>query len=292
MNTWRDIGVQVSATLGRPGRLEPGQPVGGGDIHRSFRGRFDGVDLFIKTNTPGAAAMFEAESQGLVSMGENAALRVPRPLCHGNNEEHAWLVMEFVELGRNGDAHALGRGMAELHRLHGPRYGWRHDNFIGSTPQANEWSDSWQDFWWRQRLLYQSNLAVANGCPPALAARVRDLESVFPELFKDYQPAPSLLHGDLWSGNFGYTVTGAPVVYDPACYFGDRETDLAMTELFGGFEAGFYAAYEKAYPLHEGYPRRKKLYQLYHVLNHFNLFGPSWLPRVETLVDELAREER
>ena len=162
--------------------------------------------------------------------------------------------------------------LAAAHREAGPRFGWSRDNYIGSTPQANGWCDDWAEFWRERRLRPQLELAARKGF---------NLGRIDPvPVLQNHKPQPALLHGDLWSGNAGFTADG-PVVLDPAVYYGDREADLAMTELFGGFPREFYDAYNKAWPLESGYPRRKHLYNLYHLLNHLNLFGGGYLAQVK-----------
>ena len=160
--------------------------------------------------------------------------------------------------------------LAKLHRTTGPRFGWHRDNWIGGTPQTNTWHDGWAGFFRECRIEPQLALARKNGYPLTFSS----------DLLRGHEPRPSLLHGDLWSGNAGFIDEG-PVIFDPAVYYGDREADLAMTELFGGFPLEFYAAYEKAYPLDAGYEQRKHLYNLYHLLNHLNLFGSGYLAQVE-----------
>jgi fructosamine-3-kinase len=169
--------------------------------------------------------------------------------------------------------------LAEAHRKPGPRFGWSRDNYIGSTPQTNGWWDDWAGFWRERRLQPQLEMAQSQGF---------DLRFEADLLLKNHAPQPALLHGDLWSGNAGFTHEG-PVVFDPAVYYGDREADLAMTELFGGFPREFYRAYEETYPLDAGYPRRKHLYNLYHLLNHLNLFGAGYLRQVQETLSLLRR---
>jgi fructosamine-3-kinase len=184
---------------------------------------------------------------------------------------------------------ALGRGLAALHANHAERFGWHRDNTIGSTPQPNAWSDSWLEFWRDRRLAQQLELAHRNG---HALARGDALLAGLHQLLDGHEPRPSLLHGDLWGGNAGFTDGGEPVVYDPACYCGDREADLAMTELFGGFRPAFHAAYREAAPLAPGYPLRRDLYNLYHVLNHLNLFGGGYLRQAGSMIDRLLSEIR
>jgi protein-ribulosamine 3-kinase len=205
-------------------------------------------------------------------------VRAPQPVSHGTVREQAYLLLEFLPLQGKRDFAALGRMLAEAHCQPGPRFGWSRDNYIGATPQRNGWSDNWAGFWREKRLQPQFELARRNGFDLRIDA----------EILQDHRPQPSLLHGDLWSGNAGFTKEG-PVLFDPAVYYGDREADLAMTELFGGFSREFYEAYEETYPLEPGYQVRKHLYNLYHLLNHLNLFGAGYLPQVKETLSLLRR---
>lgn len=176
------------------------------------------------------------------------------------------LVLERLALGARADWPAMARMLAALHRNTSPRFGWATDNWIGLAPQRNGWSDDWASFFFEERLAPQAHRAQL---------RLPDLR----KLLEGHRPQASLLHGDLWSGNAGFTPDG-PVIFDPAVYYGDREADLAMTELFGGFPAEFYASYRRELPLDPGYEKRKHLYNLYHLLNHLNLFGAGYLGQV------------
>jgi protein-ribulosamine 3-kinase len=155
---------------------------------------------------------------------------------------------------------------------------------------VNSPGENWVDFYREQRLQFQLELAERNGCGRQLSSRGEQLLAGLHVLFGDYSPEPSLLHGDLWSGNHAWTRAGEPAIFDPAVYYGDREADLAMTELFGGFSGGFYDAYENAWPIDPGYRVRKTLYNLYHILNHFNLFGGGYASQAQGMVDRLLAE--
>lgn len=267
--------------------------IGGGCINRTFRLRGSQRDYFIKLNRSDRLAMFAAEARGLQEILDTKTLRVPEPICWDRHGDNAFLVLEYLELGggRNGMA-ALGRGLAAMHRTTRPRYGWEMDNTIGSTPQLNTYGDDWIAFWRDLRLGFQLELADRNGFGGRLQQRGGRLLEALPSLLDGHDPGPSLLHGDLWSGNFAILSSGEPVIYDPAVYYGDREADLAMTELFGGFGARFYQAYRNSWPLDEGYSVRKILYNLYHVLNHLNLFGGGYLSQAEAMIDRLLSEIR
>jgi len=241
-------------------------PVSGGCIHRCYAVRASGARRFVKTNSAQYADAFAAEADGLEALA-GAGLRAPRPIAHGSAGAEAYLVLEYLELGRGGDFAAMGRMLARAHSRPGPRFGWHRDNYIGSSPQQNGWRDDWSEFWRERRLRPQLERA--------------GLRADLDRLLEGHKPQPSLLHLDLWSGNAGFTKHG-PVVFDPAVYYGDREADVAMTELFGGFPREFYDAYEDVLPLEAGYEKRKHLYNLYHLLNHLNLFGGGYLGQVKS----------
>lgn len=249
----------------------------------------DGRRYFIKRNQAQRLAMFEAEAAGLREILSAGALRAPRPVASGVSGGEAWLALEYLELGGRGSAADLGRRLAQMHRHTAPQYGWTRDNTIGSTPQINTPATDWIAFYRERRLRYQYRLAAENGAPRRLIDLGERLMESLAGLFDGYRPLPSLLHGDLWGGNYGYC-RGEPVVYDPAVYYGDREADLAMTELFGGFPAEFYAAYREAWPLDAGYGVRRELYNLYHVLNHYNLFGGGYLAQAQRMTERLLAE--
>ncbi len=199
-------------------------------------------------------------------------------------------MLEHLDLRGSGDYAALGRSLARMHAVRGEPYGWRRDNYVGKTPQLNPRSSSWSGFWRDARLVPQLALAKRNGLGAGLLSKGERLTAALPYLLSGHGPSPSLLHGDLWSGNAGFLASGAPVLFDPAVYWGDRETDLAMTELFGGFPPDFYSEYAKISPIDSGYARRKPLYNLYHVLNHANLFGGRYTAQAERMIDGLLAQ--
>jgi protein-ribulosamine 3-kinase len=250
--------------------IENAERVAGGCIHDCYRVSIAGAARFLKTNSDEHEDAFAAEADGLAAL-RAAGMRAPEELSHGTMEGRAYLVTEYLELHGRKDFAALGRMLAAAHRKAGPRFGWHRDNYIGATPQLNGWSDDWSEFWMERRLRPQIDLARRNGFPLTIPSS---------KVLEGHQPVASLLHGDLWSGNAGFTAAG-PVVFDPAVYYGDREADLAMTELFGGFPREFYEAYDKAWPLDKGCERRKPMYNLYHLINHLNLFGTGYLAQVE-----------
>ncbi len=292
MTLWTDIESQTGRSLGRSVRLRAPDSVGGGCINQTYRVGSDAGDFFVKLNDASGLDMFEAEADGLAELGRAAGLRVPQPVCWGQSGGWAFLVMECLELSGSGDPAALGEGLAALHRITAEWFGWHRDNTIGSTPQINRREQDWQTFWSEHRLGFQLRLAAANGAGAGATEAGQRLVEVLPTLLEGHEPVASLLHGDLWSGNYSFTRSGEPAVFDPAVYYGDREADLAMTELFGGFGKTFYAAYGAAWPLDPGYSLRKVLYNLYHILNHFNLFGGGYLSQAQRMMERLLSEVR
>lgn len=267
------------------------QALGGGDISAAWRLATESGSLFLKTGNAAAFDQLDAEADGLRELQRAAAVRVPRVLCAGRCSDDAFLALEWLqfETPAPDSARALGRQLAAQHRHTREAFGWRRDNTIGSTPQHNTPDRDWIRFFREQRLAFQLGLAARSGYTGALQEQGALLAERLERLFDGYEPAPSLLHGDLWGGNWAAS-NGEPVIFDPAVHYGDRECDLAMTRLFGGFGPEFYAAYEAAWPLDRGHEKRVPLYQLYHVLNHLNLFGRTYLGRALSLLQRLNRE--
>ncbi len=273
---------------------DPGSasPVSGGCINRAWRLDASDQTLFVKTNAICYQDMFEAEAAGLEEMQRAHALRVPRVIVQGAADETAWLVLEWIERGQPDDSteQALGELLATLHRYRAERHGWHRNNTIGSTKQINTGCDDWVSFYAGNRLRFQIDLAISNGFARDFSDSGYRLIDGVASFFQSYTPVPSLLHGDLWAGNWSADVHGRPYVYDPAVYFGDRETDIAMTRLFGGFGRRFYDAYQASWPMDDDWQSREPLYQLYHVLNHLNLFGGGYLAQARALIDRCLSE--
>lgn len=238
--------------------------------------------------------MFETEFDALTELAEQNTVRVPKPLWQGSIDDRAYLVMEYLPLRPLDDtaAETLGRQLAALHQRIQPYHGWHRDNTIGSTSQPNASDHDWSRFWRDQRIGHQLRLAADNGHHGALQRLGMQLLDSISALLRDHHPQPALLHGDLWVGNAAMFTEGQPVVFDPASYYGDREADIAMTELFGGFGQRFHAAYREVYPLDAGYSVRRSLYNLYHVLNHLNLFGGAYLRQAQHIMERLLAECR
>ncbi len=286
----------LGEAIGKPFEIRSLEPVAGGCIHRAFRvegdtPRGDGR-YFAKSSDLDRAPLLAAEAEGLAALREAGAVRVPNTIFQGDDGEAAWLVLEWLELAALDAASgaALGNALAAQHRLPQAKFGWAHDNFIGASPQSNGWSEDWLAFWRDQRLHAQLRMAARNRLPSRMIDRGERLAADCGALLRGREARPSLLHGDLWSGNAAALADGTPVAFDPAVYVGDREADIAMTELFGGFPADFHAAYRAASPLDDGYPVRRDLYNLYHVINHANLFAGGYVRQSEHAIERLLAE--
>lgn len=284
------VEAAISAATGADFHIASSRSVGGGCINQAHVIEGGGRRYFVKTNRAGFAGMFEAEAQGLAELESARALRVPHPVAVGSTDGEAFLVLEHLQLEGSGDMAEMGRRLALQHRKTAAAFGWSRDNTIGSTPQINAWTGDWPAFLREHRFGHQLRLADQNGLGMRMQRLGDELLARLEGFFPGYRPPASLLHGDLWGGNAAFTVSGEPVVFDPAVYYGDREADLAMTELFGGFGAAFHAAYREAWPLDPGYATRKILYNLYHILNHANLFGGGYAGQAETMMQRLLAE--
>jgi len=287
MPDWTKIRSALSDAGIDAGKATP-RPVSGGDISAAWRLDAPDQSIFLKTGPSSSYEMFSAEAEGLSELAQANAVRVPTVLAFGEHAGSAFVALEWLRLDNTGSAceRLLGQQLAALHRTTRPQCGWHRDNTIGLTPQHNPWSDDWIEFYREHRLGYQLELAASNGFTGALQREGARLLKRLPIFFENYSPVESLLHGDLWGGNWACS-EGQPVIFDPAVYYGDRETDLAMTRLFGGFGKAFYEAYESSWPLQPGNSERMDLYQLYHVLNHLNLFGSGYLGRAMALIEGL-----
>jgi len=302
---WDKIAGHISETTGETFSLDNRHSVSGGCINQGYSISSSSRAYFAKINQASQIAMFEAEALGLQQMRATQTIRVPEPICWGTEGNSAYIVLEWLDLGSRGGERAweeMGRKLAATHKYTPPNppllrgreepnstllrgvFGWDINNTIGSTVQINNWTVNWAEFWAERRIGYQLKLARGRGGHFPQGERLLEMIS---QLLAGYEPQPSLVHGDLWGGNAGVTSAGEPVIFDPATYFGDREVDIAMTELFGGFPALFYRGYNQVWSLDGGYERRKSLYNLYHILNHFNLFGGSYESQANQMINRV-----
>jgi fructosamine-3-kinase len=286
---WTEIDTHISDVTGEKFRSTQHLSVSGGCINQGYAVSDGKLTYFVKLNQASHVAMFEAETLGLQQMYATDSIRVPKPLCWGITGNSSYIVLEWLQMGggNNKSWQQMGHNLAAMHKATSEKgFGWDRNNTIGSTPQINPWSDDWAEFYRQHRLNYQFQLARRRG---GNFPHQEQLLAAIPELLAGHEVQPSLVHGDLWGGNAGCTVDGEPVIFDPATYYGDREVDIAMTELFGGFPAAFYQGYEEVFPLDHGYERRKTLYNLYHVLNHFNLFGGGYGSQANRMIEQILR---
>lgn len=285
---WQTIANHIGQVTGQAFGVQSRRSISGGCINQGYCLQGGGRSYFVKLNRASQLPMFEAEALGLMAIANTQTVRVPQPLASGQGDSQSYLILEWLEFGPS-SAQAwgeMGRNLARLHQQgRAQQYGWTQDNTIGLTPQPNPWTEDWGEFWLESRLGYQLRLARRRGGdfpdPWDIAPGIKNL-------LAGHQPPPSLVHGDLWSGNVAILATGEPVILDPAPYYGDAEVDLAMTELFGGFPAAFYRGYGEILPPQPGYEQRKILYNLYHVLNHFNLFGGGYGQQARQMLRELG----
>ncbi len=263
-------------------------PLSGGCINHSSRLQSsDGRIYFVKENNPNFLPFFEAEAQALDEIKSTQTIRVPEVITFGLTSSASFLVLEFMEEASPTPASSaqLGKSLAQLHIVSQPFFGWEINNCIGATPQPNPRTENWVDFYRSHRLSHQFSLAKEKN---KRFEKVEELLDGMPFFFQNYSPHPSLLHGDLWGGNVSVNSDGTPFIFDPASYYGDREADIAFTYMFGGFPPSFYQGYNEVYPLDQGFRMRKSLYNLYHELNHFNLFGGGYAASAQSSIFELV----
>jgi fructosamine-3-kinase len=299
---WTQIASKISEVTGKAFEIQQRKSVSGGCINQGYAVIGNTGTYFVKLNQASKVQMFEAEALGLKQMLATQTMRVPKPICVGTATEVAFIVLEWLDLGGVNNSEtwaAMGCKLAAMHcwrpfqataggnppiqKEGTQKFGWDVNNTIGSTPQINTWTSNWVEFFVEYRLGYQFKLARSRGTHFSLEAKVM---ATVPKLL-NHQPQPSVVHGDLWGGNAAIMPSGEPVIFDPATYIGDREVDLAMTELFGGFPIAFYRGYNDIWALDQGYKRRKTVYNLYHILNHFNLFGGGYGSQANRMMEQI-----
>lgn len=291
MKHWSAIAAHIERSTGRPFSVVQQQSMGGGSINAAFQLTAEnGQQYFVKTNSSGRLAMFEAEARGLQAIASSHTLKVPELVCFGENPAHSYIVLEYLDLAASADQRILGEQLAAMHRETAVQFGWDINNTIGATHQPNEWTENWLDFWRQHRLGFQLQLAAKNGYGGELQSLGEKLLMEMSKLFAGRKITASMLHGDLWGGNVAGLKDGTPVIYDPAFYYGDREADLAMTYVFGGFRPDFYASYRHAFPLDDGFAVRKTFYNIYHIINHLNLFGGAYHGQAIHMIEQVLAE--
>ena len=286
-----DLKSRLEKILSEP--IKSTSSVSGGCIADSRKLQLkSGKVYFLKQLRGSSPGAFDAEECGLEELRKSGAVNVPEIVCKGPD----FLLLQWIEAGYSRSSSSmemLGRQFAELHRYRGKKFGLSEDNLLGDSLQSNKPSKegrlNWAKFYVENRLEFQTSLAVKNGyATPELKNLMDNLIKKVPDLISGTEEEPSLLHGDLWSGNYLIDESGIPWLIDPAVYYGHREADLAMTSLFGGFSNTFYSAYKSSYPISSGYAEREPLYQLYHLLNHLNLFGTGYYGQVISILKRYA----
>jgi len=289
MRFWPLLAEHISQHTQHSFTIQSKIAIGSGCINRAYKISDGNKAYFVKQNSTQFGDMFAVEASSLAELASSHTIKVPLPICYGSIGDQAYLVLEHLNLNGRVNPVVQGQQLAALHQISYPQFGWHKNNTIGSTPQSNLQTNDWVTFWREQRLIPQFELAQRNGYQ---LDAVEQLIDCFDALFENYQPQASMLHGDLWGGNAAALNDGTPVIFDPAFYYGDRETDIAMTHLFGGFEADFYAAYNEAWPLQTGHQARRTFYNLYHIINHLNLFGRGYLGQAVSMAEQVLSEIR
>ena len=260
--------------------------IGGGCIADSKKIKTEsGKEYFVKSYFGTGNSILRNEANGLREIEKTGAIKIPHVVFYDDEI----LILEFINTGnRKKDfSEIFGRQFAEMHKFTSDKFGFYENNFIGSNPQINlPQKNNWFEFYWEYRLLFQYKLAEKNGyVNSGFRKSFIEFEKLVPKILNGSEAKPSLLHGDLWSGNFMIGENGEPVLIDPAVYYGHREADLGMTKLFGGFDSTFYKSYNENNPLPEGWEYRLDIYKLYHVMNHLNLFGAGYLPQTISIIN-------
>ena len=287
---WQSITRLIDEKTGHRPQGFHSTALSGGDISRAWRLSDGQETYFVKTNHRDRLSMFEAEQIGLEEIKRSQTIRVPEVYGCDIEGDQSFILMEYIELGGDIQPELLAQHLAAMHLVTQLQFGFSIDNTIGSTPQINQLTLNWVEFWQKHRLGFQLDLAKKNQLDKEMIDRGEKLSGVVGHFFSDYQPAASLLHGDLWRGNQSAERQGNPVIFDPACYYGDHEAELAMMELFGHPGQDFFSIYAEIFPLNNGYAVRRDLYNLYHILNHANMFGAGYSSSARRLIDKLLAQ--
>jgi fructosamine-3-kinase len=284
---WQHLETELQSLCGGHFKIEQTIPVAGGDVNQAYHLKGCTQAFFVKLNSAGLLEMFAKEAAGLSALSQTNTIEVPQAVVFGEYDHHSYLVMPYLAMDKRGDIRDFAQALAAMHLSGGDRFGFDEDNYIGKTPQSNRWDDHWGRFFARERIGRQLDILAGQGVSPGLIDKGHHLMEKLEPFLNDHNPAVALVHGDLWSGNYSFIEGGRPVIYDPAVYYGDAEVDLAMLELFGAPGKTFFAAYNSVNPIKPGYALRKQAYNLYHILNHANFFGGSYIQQSQWMIDEL-----
>ncbi len=292
MSMWQCIEQAISAEIGKPFYIIEKQVISNnvGNL-ASFDDKEQPLSLtfkltdglqsyFIKLNNKAFFSHFQAEAYSLNKLKSLTNLACPEITAIGTSLDKSFLVLNYINFSKSKPVlwYQLGQQLAQMHfeTAHG-QFGWQHDNYIGKTVQPNHWSSNWTTFFAEQRIAWQLQLLSEKSI---VLGNIDHIAQVCHDALLHHHATPCLVHGDLWQGNTGFTKEQA-MIFDPACYYGDREVDIAMSELFGHFPEDFYRGYQAEYPLNKGYEQRKLVYNFYHILNHANIFGGIYLEQAK-----------
>ncbi len=280
---WQCIEQAISAETGETFHVKKKKLVSGGDINLAYHLSNYHDNYFVKINKKDHISHFESEAYGLSQIRSLQAIACPEVISVGTSLDKSFIVLRYIPFSDANPQHwhQLGKNLATMHKdsIHG-QFGWQTDNYIGDTLQPNTWSSNWRSFFAEQRIGWQLKLLSEK------SVKIGDIDhisQVCHDALNHHYVEPCLVHGDLWQGNMGFTES-ASVIFDPACYYGDREVDIAMTELFGRLPYEFYQGYQETFPLPDSYDQRKIIYNFYHVLNHANLFGGHYIEQSKALL--------
>ena len=295
---WHQIEQAIIAKTGKPFKILEKQPLSAGLSHESlvdsngkklnlaFKISNGKQNYFVKLNSKEKLTHFRAEAYSLTQLKKLTNIACPDIITLGTSLDRSFLVLDYIEFGQAKPVlwYQLGQQLAQMHQetSHG-QFGWQYDNYIGNTIQPNNWSSNWRTFFSEQRIAWQLQLLSEKSI---LLGNINHIANICHDALLHHYVTPCLVHGDLWQGNTGFTIEQG-IIFDPACYYGDREVDIAMTELFGQFPLDFYRGYQAQYPLCEGYDQRKLVYNFYHILNHANIFGGIYIDQAKATLSQI-----
>jgi len=283
---WQDVEQAIKRETGDAFKIRDKQAISGGDINQAFKVSNGDKDYFVKINDKDHISHFEAEAYALEQIDKVHQISCPRVIAYDSSTEQSFLILNFIPFcsASSTNWYILGQQLAHMHKKssHG-QYGWQTDNYIGDTLQPNTWSSNWRTFFAEQRIAWQLQLLSEKSVK---LGDIDHIAEVCHDALLHHITNPCLVHGDLWQGNLGFTKSEA-VIFDPACYYGDREVDIAMTELFGYLPKEFYQGYQDVYPLKQGFEQRKVIYNFYHILNHANLFGGVYIEQAKAILSRI-----
>ena len=283
---WQNIEQAITCEVGDFFSIKEKVSISTGDINYTYKINNGKDRYFVKLNDKNHLSHFEAEAYSLQQLKITQKTHCPDVIALGTTSDKSFIVLNFIDFCRDNSElwYQLGEQLALLHKssTHG-QFGWQHDNYLGNNLQPNNWQSNWRTFYAEQRIGWQLQLLSEQSI---FIGDIDHIINLCHQGLLHHHFTPCLVHGDLWRGNIGFCNKG-PVLFAPACYYADREVDIAMTELFGEFPAAFYQGYQAVYPLTEGYERRRDIYNFYHVLNHANLFGGIYIEQAKALLGRL-----